>query len=174
MRAVLFALSAGSKIGLAVVAGLFIVFALASALLIPRFRPEFPGSRRLPLFIAATIVLFLATMVAVQVFGREEEEAEAHEAAAGETIEVSGIEFKLALSSTELSAGSYELELTNDGSIGHNLVVSGPGVDKASTPVIEAGESARLKVELKAGSYKLYCSVPGHEEAGMRVQVSVR
>jgi uncharacterized cupredoxin-like copper-binding protein len=28
-------------------------------------------------------------------------------------------------------------------------------------------------VRLKAGKYKFYCTVPGHEQAGMRVNVTV-
>ena len=45
------ALSSGHEIGLAVVAACFIAFALASSLLFPRFRVQFPG-RGLPAFIA--------------------------------------------------------------------------------------------------------------------------
>jgi hypothetical protein len=73
---VLAALSTGNKIGLAVTAGAFVAFALAAAMLVPRYRPEFPGRRGLAPFIVVTIALFLLTMTAVFVFGREEEEGE--------------------------------------------------------------------------------------------------
>jgi len=83
---VLLALSTGQKLGLAGVAAVFIAFALASALLIPRAQPAFPG-RRLGLYVLGTVALFFAMMAAVLVFGREEEtEAHGGEAAA-ETAE---------------------------------------------------------------------------------------
>jgi cytochrome c551/c552 len=77
---VLLALSTGHKIGLAGFAAVFIAFALASALLIPRWRPDFPGSHGRKWFILATLLLFAAMLFAVETFAKEEEEGE-HEAA---------------------------------------------------------------------------------------------
>jgi mono/diheme cytochrome c family protein len=74
---VLLGLSTGHAVGLALVAGTFIVFALLSALVIPRRWPEYPG-RRLGWFIAGTLVLFVATLAAVEVFAKESEAAEEH------------------------------------------------------------------------------------------------
>jgi mono/diheme cytochrome c family protein len=71
------------KIGLALIAGLFIVFALLSSFWFPRRSPEYPGNR-LGLFVLATVVLFVATLAAVVVFAKEEEEA-GHGAEAAET-----------------------------------------------------------------------------------------
>jgi cytochrome c6 len=82
---VIVALSAGQKLGIVVVAAAFIGFALASSFLFPRSQPDYPG-RRLPLFIAVTILLFVAMLTAMVVFAREpEEETGAHgdEAPAG-------------------------------------------------------------------------------------------
>jgi hypothetical protein len=79
---VLLALTTGHKVGLAVFAVIFIAFALLSAMVIPRFRPNFPG-RLLPLHLVATVLLFVAMMTAVLVFGAEsEEEGHASPAAA--------------------------------------------------------------------------------------------
>jgi mono/diheme cytochrome c family protein len=77
---VVLGLSTGNAVGLALVAGAFVVFALLSALVIPRRWPQFPGWG-LGWFIAATLVFFVATLGAVEVFAKEEPE----EAAAGET-----------------------------------------------------------------------------------------
>jgi mono/diheme cytochrome c family protein len=77
---VLLGLSTGHSLGLALVAGAFVVFALVSSLLIPRRWPQFPG-KGLGWFIAGTLVLFVATLGAVEVFAKEPKE----EAAQGET-----------------------------------------------------------------------------------------
>ena len=69
-------LSSSHKLGLALVAAIFIVFALVSALVIPRWRPEFPGRRR-GVFLGLTVAMFLGMMTAVVIFGRESAESEA-------------------------------------------------------------------------------------------------
>jgi mono/diheme cytochrome c family protein len=70
---VLLALSTGHAVGLALVAGAFVSFALLSALVIPRRWPQYPG-RHLGWFIAATLVFFVAMLGAVEVFAAESEE----------------------------------------------------------------------------------------------------
>jgi len=67
------ALTTNHKIGLLVMAGIFIAFAVLSAMVIPRFRPNYPG-RGLPLFLVVTVALFIAMFTAVLIFGAESEE----------------------------------------------------------------------------------------------------
>jgi NADH:ubiquinone oxidoreductase subunit 3 (subunit A) len=74
------ALSTGHKLGLGLSGLVFIAFALASAMLIPRTRPEFPG-RRLGWYVFVTILLFIGMMAAVFVFGKEKKEPRQHESA---------------------------------------------------------------------------------------------
>jgi mono/diheme cytochrome c family protein len=74
---VLLGISTGNAVALALIAGAFVVFALLSALVIPRRWPQFPG-RGLGWFIAATLVFFVATLGAVEVFAVEEPEEAAH------------------------------------------------------------------------------------------------
>jgi uncharacterized cupredoxin-like copper-binding protein len=208
---VLGALSTEHQIGMLVVAGLFILFALASSFLFPRYWPEFPGSRGISAFIVASVVLFVAMVLAVEFFAVEEEEAEAGtETAAVEetrttetettetqpaetqaetetetattqttttgggtqTIAVSGTEFAFKLSPSEVHPGVVVFRLKNDGQIGHDLAVEGAGVDD-KTPVIDAGATAEIEVELRPGEYELYCSVPGHRDAGMELDLEV-
>jgi mono/diheme cytochrome c family protein len=71
----LFALATGNKIALAVMGGIFVSFALASAFVLPRRNPNFPG-RALGWFVLASVVLFLAMMTTVLVFGKEKKETE--------------------------------------------------------------------------------------------------
>jgi mono/diheme cytochrome c family protein len=86
---VLLALSTGQKTGLLIVAGIFIVFALASSFLFPRSNPDFPG-KRLPLFVAVTVALLVAMLTAMAVFAREAEEEAEHGGAEAAQTEPAG------------------------------------------------------------------------------------
>jgi uncharacterized cupredoxin-like copper-binding protein len=186
---VLLALSTWHKIGLAGVAAVFIVFALASSFLFPRYRPSYPAGR-LGWFVVVTLVLFVGMLAAVEIFAAEPEEKAAAEnehttssmttsttASGGgggaQTVQVSEKEFKITLPSTTLKPGSYTFDLSNDGKQPHDLTIDGPGVNKEKTPVINGGQHATLKVKLTAGEYDFYCSVPGHKQLGMDVKVKV-
>ena len=192
------ALSTGHEIGLGVTALVFILFALASSFLFPRYRPDYPG-RGLLAFIVIAFVFFFGMLTAVEVFGAESKhhgEAVAAETTttqqtttrppvgptpapstttsatkpAATTVPVSESEFKIVLSSTQLKAGPITFEAKNDGRIPHDLAIKQTG-DK--TKLIQPGGTAELKVTLKAGTYELYCSVPGHEAAGMKLNITV-
>lgn len=70
----LLGLTTGNKLGLGLIAGAFIVFALVVAMLIPRYRPDFPSKKGLVPFLLATVVLFVATLAAVEIFAKEKKE----------------------------------------------------------------------------------------------------
>jgi uncharacterized cupredoxin-like copper-binding protein len=173
------ALSTGNKIGLAVVGGTFILFALTSSFILPRRRPDFPGRNGLSVFVLASFVLFFAMLTAVIVFGVESEAKGAEQpagtpAAAGHAVAVSETEFKITAPAQKVPAGKVTFDVKNAGKIGHDLVVSGPGVTGAAkTALLNPGQSAKLTVTLAAGSYTLYCSVPGHRAAGMSAKLDV-
>jgi len=93
---------------------------------------------------------------------------------AGKTVKVSEKEYSIALAGgSKLKAGKYTFAVANTGKIQHDLAIQGDGVQGAKTPLINAGQSKTLSVDLKAGKYKFYCTVPGHEQLGMRVEVTV-
>ena len=76
----------------------------------------------------------------------------------------------------ELAAGPATIEFRNVGGIPHNLVFEeGPGAPVAgNVDVIQSpGETITYDVELTAGSYPFFCSVPGHREAGMEAVLNV-
>ncbi|MGZ8692633.1 MAG: c-type cytochrome [Gaiellaceae bacterium] len=88
----LLAITNQGKLGLGILAGLLIVFAVLSSFYFPRRNPAFPGDR-LGLFVLVTVILFVGTMVGVVFFANEEEEAHGSEAAetqAAETGEPAG------------------------------------------------------------------------------------
>jgi uncharacterized cupredoxin-like copper-binding protein len=199
------ALSTGHEVGLGVTALVFIVFALASSLLLPRFRPDYPG-RGLPAFIVISFVFFFGMLTAVENFGGESKhgEAAAAESTTAETttaaqtttaatttttqaatttaptttagkpvatkVQVSEIEFKITTDLTSFKAGQITFVAKNDGKIPHDLAVKETG-DK--TKEIPPGGTAELKVNLKPGKYELYCTIPGHEAAGMKLTITV-
>jgi uncharacterized cupredoxin-like copper-binding protein len=173
-------LSTGNKIGLAVVAAIFIGFALSASFLAPRRWPEFPGRNALSVFIIACFVLFGGMVASVLVFGKEAEEAHGAEVAtaaapAARTIKVTESEFKIALPPLKSpSGGTYTFEVHNAGKIPHDLVISGGHASgQTKTPTIPAGGDATLKATLGPGRYTLYCSIPGHRQLGMQAVLAV-
>ncbi len=172
------ALSTDHKIGLGVVGAIFIAFALASAFLAPRRRPDFPGPNGLSVFVIVSFALFAAMITAVEVFGVESEAKGAHAAAeappAGGKIAVSEKEFSIALPAATVKPGSYTFVVRNAGKIGHDLVFEGPNVSgREGTPLIAPGSTAKVTVSLVKGTYTLYCSVDGHRSAGMVTKLTV-
>jgi uncharacterized cupredoxin-like copper-binding protein len=87
-------------------------------------------------------------------------------------VDVTETDFKIALPSTKLKAGAITFDVKNDSQTEHDLVVTGNGITEG-TPRFGGGQSKTLKVNLKPGSYKLFCSVPGHEQLGMKQNITV-
>jgi uncharacterized cupredoxin-like copper-binding protein len=76
----------------------------------------------------------------------------------------------IALSGTTVAAGGY-LEVTNAGSVTHNLAVEGPDL---ATEMLDPGGSGRLELSgLAAGTYVLFCEVAGHRALGMETELQV-
>jgi hypothetical protein len=91
-------------------------------------------------------------------------------------VSVSAREWSLTLSRPLVGAGSVTVELRNVGEDPHNLVVSPD--DGSHAPLAEWAETApgdylRKAVTLPAGRYLLFCSLEGHEAAGMSARLRV-
>jgi plastocyanin len=92
----------------------------------------------------------------------------------GKTVKATEKEFSIALAGgNSLKAGKYTFAVQNAGKIQHDLAIEGQGKE-VKTPLIDGGQSKDLAATLKAGKYKFYCTVPGHEQAGMKVDVTVK
>jgi len=74
------ALSTGYKLGLGLSGLAFVLFALTTSMVLPRYNADFPG-RRKPLYIFFCLAFFAWMIFAVVFFGREHKESK-HEAAA--------------------------------------------------------------------------------------------
>ena len=75
--------------------------------------------------------------------------------------------------SLSAKAGKVEIVMTNPSSTPHNVGVDGNGVDEDG-PVVQGGKTSTVTADLKAGTYKFYCSVDGHRAAGMEGTLTVR
>jgi plastocyanin len=70
-------------------------------------------------------------------------------------------------------AGGLELIMENEASVQHNIAVKNGGLDEQG-PVVGQGGTSQVSVSLKPGKYTFYCSVPGHEEGGMKGELEVQ
>jgi uncharacterized cupredoxin-like copper-binding protein len=73
----------------------------------------------------------------------------------------------------EAEAGKVKIESKNDASIDHDIAIEGNGVNDKG-PVVKGGGTSEIDVDLKAGDYTFYCSVPGHREGGMEGKLTVK
>ena len=84
-------------------------------------------------------------------------------------------DFEIKLPQQPISAGSVELAVRNDGPTIHNLSIrDASGTLLLRTPDLDPGAVATLSGQLAPGRYVAFCSVPGHESLGMKLDVVVR
>ena len=70
--------------------------------------------------------------------------------------------------------GEMRFGVKNEGAIEHNFVLEDRAKKKlAEIPVIEAGQTLQALAALGTGTYVIYCSLPGHREAGMVATLKV-
>ena len=91
-------------------------------------------------------------------------------AAAPTSVMVHLSEFKIDPADVTVAAGGT-LDVMNAGTMAHNLAVKGTSL---ATAMLDPNGSARLNLgALAAGTYTIYCQVPGHEAAGMHATLHV-
>jgi manganese oxidase len=85
------------------------------------------------------------------------------------TVSLSLKEFALDPATLQVSAGSpVTVQVTNAGSAQHALSIDAGG-KTYTTSMIDPGSTATLRLPaLQAGTYQMWCPVPGHKEAGMQ------
>jgi len=96
---------------------------------------------------------------------------------AGEALKLeANAEGQLAYNTKSLSAkaGKVSIDFTNASPVGHNVTLeSSSGQKVGATPTFQGG-SKTLTATLKPGTYKFFCSVPGHRMAGMEGTLTVK
>jgi plastocyanin len=87
------------------------------------------------------------------------------------TVSIEASDFAFDPSNVTAAAGTIEFELINVGASEHDLVVE--EADDTEVVRAAAGETATGSIELEAGTYTIYCSVPGHRQSGMEGTLEV-
>jgi uncharacterized cupredoxin-like copper-binding protein len=82
-------------------------------------------------------------------------------------------QLKFLASSASAKAGKVTLRMKNASSVPHDIAVKGAGVNQLG-PVVSGGGTSTVGVSLKPGTYTFYCSVDGHEAAGMKGTLTVK
>ena len=71
--------------------------------------------------------------------------------------------------------GSLKLLSVNKASIPHNIALRDEGGKLlAEGPDVTGGGSSKVSASVKAGKYAFVCTVPGHEEGGMKGELTVK
>jgi uncharacterized cupredoxin-like copper-binding protein len=93
--------------------------------------------------------------------------------AAKGSVDVKLTEYKIDMP-TSIGAGATTFNVTNSGSETHGFEIEGNGIEQAVKPRLKKGESGTLQVDLKPGTYKVYCPVFGHKWHGMSLELTVK
>ena len=166
-----------------------VVSAVAIAVVGLRFE-NFPSSRGV---LAAVIVYFAALVGATAVFAvlnarDEQRDREAEQAAetstttsaapSGGPVQLSADPSTIAYTTTSLQAqaGNVTIDFDNPNqAIAHDVCVqSTSGQNLGCSKQITAGKTTLDLKNLKPGSYTFFCSVDGHEQAGMKGTLTVQ
>jgi plastocyanin len=94
----------------------------------------------------------------------------------GQTLSLTADSNALAYQETSLSAkpGSATIDFNNPSAIGHDVCVQdSSGKEVGCSDIIQQSKTT-LNVSLKPGTYTYFCSVDGHEAAGMKGTLTVK
>ncbi len=89
-------------------------------------------------------------------------------------MQVTSVEYHYTLSRTSVPAGKVILQFVNDGEDEHNLnVLPGEGAPAGTFANLASKAMSSQEIELRPGSYTLFCSLPEHEKKGMKATLTV-
>jgi plastocyanin len=94
----------------------------------------------------------------------------------GGTLALAADPTDIAFDKTSLSSepGKVTIDFTNPAALEHDVAIEGDdGEEIAASEVIAEGKTS-VSTELAAGTYTFFCTVPGHREAGMEGQLTVK
>jgi plastocyanin len=82
-------------------------------------------------------------------------------------------QLKFLASTASATPGQVTLRMKNASSVPHDIAITGGGVNQIG-PVVSGGGTSTVTTSLKPGTYTFYCSVDGHEAAGMKGTLTVK
>jgi hypothetical protein len=94
--------------------------------------------------------------------------------AAGSRLQVTEVEYRLLLSRGAVKAGAVNLEAIDRGMDPHDLrlrAVASKG--EIAAPELRSGQRWDGVVHLRAGTYRLWCTLPEHAKLGMHATLTV-
>jgi uncharacterized cupredoxin-like copper-binding protein len=100
----------------------------------------------------------------------KEPDLPAVEGATSPRLEVTATEMAFDPDAVAVEAGAVEIVLRNEGSTLHDLRIDDEPVVVEATP----GDTGTGEIELDPGRYQFFCSIAGHQEAGMEGVLEVR
>ncbi len=80
-------------------------------------------------------------------------------------------EFVFSPKTITVPSGTDQFVVVNTGAVEHTFVIDAL---KVKSPPIKPGQSVTLTINLKPGTYQVYCDVPGHKELGMVSTITVK
>ena len=73
--------------------------------------------------------------------------------------------------------GVTEFDISNAGKYPHVFTIAGKVGGKdvmVSSTLLKAGEKTSMTISLPAGTYNVFCPIPGHAEQGMKSTLTIR
>lgn len=116
----------------------------------------------------ATVLALAAAVLLTACGGGGDDPAaggDAGDGAAKATLTVTAGDLFFEPAELDAAPGTVTIELVNEGSAQHTLVVEEAG--ETTVADAAAGETVTGSIDLEAGTYTVYCDVPGHREGGM-------
>lgn len=90
-------------------------------------------------------------------------------------VQVTAVEYSFALSRASVPAGKVIFEFVNRGQDEHNLnVLPAEGPRAGSFADTAAGGVSDQAMILEPGTYTMFCSLPEHEQKGMKATLLVQ
>lgn len=102
----------------------------------------------------------------------EKDEPSSRATPAVATQEVHLIEYAIHMPAT-LRAGKVAFNVENGGKEDHAFEIEGNGIE-GKTNTLARGNSESLEVDLRPGTYTVYCPVKDHAKRGMKTTITVR
>jgi mono/diheme cytochrome c family protein len=82
-------------------------------------------------------------------------------------------QLKFLVSKASATAGQLTINMLNKSSVPHDIGIKGNGVNTVGK-VVSNGGTSTVTETLKPGTYTFYCSVDGHEAAGMKGTLTIK